>query len=314
MIQSNFIKFLFLFSIISVKLFSQQLPLNTQYIYNPIVINPAFSGISESSSIILMNRAQWKGFSEDEIATTSISADYILNNPKHGIGSMIYSDRTGAISLNGIDLMYSFKFPVFSDYNLSFGISTNLYQYVFDDNLFQTASYDPIISGEIHKKVNFDSNFGFLLYDDFLFFGGSIVNMIQSNVIDNYNNLSNPNQLIRNYYFFGGYNIFNKETKIGFEQSFLLKKTAFTDFQLDINIKTIFNDIFWLGAGYRNNNEIVGSLGFKYNRFSIVYSLDYNYGEIGSYSGPSHQFALIFYLKKGNNKDWKKDLNLIKDY
>ena len=110
MIQLNFIKFLFLFSIISVKLFSQQLPLNTQYIYNPIVINPAFSGISESSSIILMNRAQWKGFSEDEIATTSISADYILNNPKHGIGSMIYSDRTGAISLNGIDLMYSFKF------------------------------------------------------------------------------------------------------------------------------------------------------------------------------------------------------------
>ena len=314
MVKSNFLNLLLLFILFSVKLFSQQLPLNTQYIYNPLVINPAFCGISESSSIILMNRSQWKGFTDDEISTTSISADYLLNKPNHGIGSMIYSDRTGAISLNGIDLMYSFKFPVFFDYNLSLGISANLYQYIFDDNMFQTASYDPIINGEIHKKVNFDSNFGFLLYDDFLFLGGSIANMVQSNVLDNYDNLSSPNQLTRNYYFFGGFNIFNEETKIGFEQSFLLKKTAFTDFQLDINIKTIFNDIFWLGAGYRNNNEIVGLMGFKYNRFSIIYSLDYNYGEIGSYSGPSHQFALIFYLKKGYNKDWKTNKNLIKDY
>ena len=39
---------------ISDKLLSQQLPLNTQYNYKPIVNNPAFSGNSESSSIILI--------------------------------------------------------------------------------------------------------------------------------------------------------------------------------------------------------------------------------------------------------------------
>ena len=44
-----------------------------------MVINPSFCGISESSSIILMNRSQWKGFTEDEISTTSLSADYLLN-------------------------------------------------------------------------------------------------------------------------------------------------------------------------------------------------------------------------------------------
>ena len=169
MVRLNNNKLLIFCLLFSIKLFSQQLPLNSQYIYNPMVINPAFCGVTESSSVILMNRTQWQGFTDDEIGTTSLSADYLLNKQKHGLGSMLYSDRTGAISLNGLDFMYSFKFPVFLDYNLSLGISANIYQYIFDETMFEPASYDPIVSGEIHKKINFDSNFGFLLYDDFLF-------------------------------------------------------------------------------------------------------------------------------------------------
>ena len=211
----------FLFNcLFSFVVYSQQLPLNSQYIYNPLVINPAFSGISESSSIILMNRNQWTGFIDEPIRTTSISAHHALDNQKHGIGSLLFSDRTGAINIHGLDLMYSFKFPIFLNYNLSFGISGNLYQYVFDDTNFNIATFDPLISGEIHKKINFDSNFGFLLYDDFLFFGASVVNLIQSKVLNQ--NINEPNQFARNYYFFGGYNFTDKDTKIGFEQSFLL--------------------------------------------------------------------------------------------
>ena len=199
--------------------YAQQLPLNSQYIYNPLVINPSFAGISESSSIVLMNRNQWAGFVDDQILTTSVSAQQALNNQKHGVGALLFSDRTGAINIHGLDLMYSFKFPVFLDYNFSLGISANLYQYLFDDSDFNTAMYDPLISGQVHKKINFDSNFGFLFYDDFLFFGGSVVNLVQSKVLDN--ELTQPNQFARNFYFFGGYSFSDRESKIDFEQSFL---------------------------------------------------------------------------------------------
>ena len=67
--------------------YAQQLPLNSQYIYNPLVINPSFAGISESSSIVLMNRNQWAGFVDDQILTTSVSAHHALNNQKHGVGA-----------------------------------------------------------------------------------------------------------------------------------------------------------------------------------------------------------------------------------
>ena len=285
--------------------YAQQLPLNSQYIYNPLVINPSFAGISESSSIILMNRNQWAGFVDDQILTTSVSAHHALNNQKHGVGALLFSDRTGAINIHGLDLMYSFKFPVFLDYNFSLGISANLYQYLFDDSDFNTAMYDPLISGQVHKKINFDSNFGFLFYDDFLFLGGSVVNLVQSKVLDN--ELTQPNQFARNFYFFGGYSFSDRESKIDFEQSFLLKKTQFTDFQYDINLKTIFSDIFWLGAGYRSNKEVVGLFGFNYDKFSIIYSIDYNYGDIGNYSGASHEFSLVYYFRKGSNINWQKN-------
>ena len=296
--------FFFLF-FLSCFVYAQQLPLNSQYIYNPLVINPSFAGISESSSIVLMNRNQWAGFVDDQILTTSVSAHHALNNQSHGVGALLFSDRTGAINIHGLDLMYSFKFPIFLDYNFSLGISANLYQYLFDDSDFNTAMYDPLISGQVHKKINFDSNFGFLFYDDFLFLGGSVVNLVQSKVLDN--ELTKPNQFARNFYFFGGYSFSDRESKIDFEQSFLLKKTQFTDFQYDINLKTIFSDIFWLGAGYRSNKEVVGLFGFNYDRFSIIYSIDYNYGDIGNYSGASHEFSLVYYFRKGSNINWQKN-------
>jgi len=304
--------FFFLICLLGNFVYSQQLPLNSQYIYNPLVINPAFSGITESSSIILMNRNQWTGFVDEPIRTTSISAHHALNNQKHGLGSLLFSDRTGAINIHGLDLMYSFKFPIFLNYNLSLGISGNIYQYVFDDSNLNTATFDPILNGEIQKKINFDSNFGFLVYDDFLFFGASIVNLIQSKVLNQDTN--EPNQFARNYYFFGGYNFTDEVTKIGFEQSFLLKKTEFTDFQYDINLKAIFNNIFWLGAGYRSNDELIALFGFNYDKFSLIYSIDYNYGEIGNFSGASHEFSLVFYFRKGSNINWENNRILFENF
>ena len=43
---------------------AQQIPLHNQYVYNPLIINPAFAGVSAFSSFHLSTRSQWIGFSE----------------------------------------------------------------------------------------------------------------------------------------------------------------------------------------------------------------------------------------------------------
>ena len=112
---SNQIFFCFLFGVflfpnLSV---SQQLPLHNQYVYNPLIINPAFAGVSSISSFHLTTRSQWIGFSEG-INTLSFSGNYALSE-NQGVGGCVFQDNTGAISITGLELDYSFKFPMFLD-------------------------------------------------------------------------------------------------------------------------------------------------------------------------------------------------------
>ena len=286
---------------------SQQLPLHNQYIYNPIIINPAFAGVTSNSSICLSTRSQWIGFS-DGINTLSLSGNYALTE-NQGVGGNLFQDNTGSITITGIELDYSFKFPVFSDYNISLGLGLTPYQYLFNSDKVTGNLPDPTLDIS-EKKTSFDANFGVFIYNDFLFGGFSVLNMLQSSVIPSLND-EQPNQLVRHYYALAGYNYFDNSSKIGFEQTVLMRSTSYSRVQFDFNVKANFNDLFWVICGYRTNKELLAGFGIKYGRFAFIYSIDLNQGDIGRYANSSHEFGLVFYLnKKKDGFDWGNDLNL----
>jgi len=292
----------------------QQLPLHNQYVYNPIVINPAFAGVSALSHINLTNRNQWVGFA-DGIKTLSLSGNYALTD-QHGVGGLLFQDNTGAIRITGLQLDYSFKFPLFLDYSMSLGLGLVPYQYLYDANQVNPNTpgtldnpYDPVLDVS-DKTISFDMNFGMFMYSDFLFAGVSVLNLIQSSTIPSFDD-SAPNQLVRHYYALVGYHYFNDASKIGVEQTVLMRSTAYSGVQFDFNIKTDFNDSFYLLCGYRTNKEILAGFGIKYGKFGFVYNIDINYGEIGEYSNSSHELGLIYYLNNTRNLfNWNRDLNL----
>ena len=184
----------------------QQLPLHNQYVYNPIVINPAFVGVSAVSHFNLTTRSQWIGFSEG-IKTISFSGNYALTE-NQGVGGVLFQDNTGAISITGLELDYSFKFPVFLDYNMSLGVGLVPYQYLYDSNQVIFNDPEDATLDLSQKSTSFDVNFGMFLYSDFLFAGFSVLNLVQSSTIPSLEG-ADPNQLIRHYYGLIGYNYFN---------------------------------------------------------------------------------------------------------
>ena len=133
-----------------------------------------------------------------------------------------------------------------------------------------------------------------------------LVSIIES--LDN----NEPNQLKRHYFGFIGYNYFNQNSKVGFEQTLLMRNTSYSNVQFDFNIKTNFNDVFWLMCGYRTNKELLAGVGLKYGSFLLMYTVDFNQGDIGIYSNSSHEFGLVFSIgKKNADIDWKKNINLL---
>tara|TARA_B100001142_G_scaffold324770_1_gene377084 strand:+ start:4527 stop:5477 length:951 start_codon:yes stop_codon:yes gene_type:complete len=287
----------------------QQLPLHNQYVYNPTIINPAFAGVSAVSHINLTTRSQWVGFSEG-IKTTSLSGNHAFNE-NHGIGGVLFQDNTGAISITGLELDYSFKFPVFLDYNMSLGLGLFPYQYFYDASEVEFNDPNDNTLDLSDKATSFDVNFGLFLYNDLVFAGVSVLNMIQSSNIESLEGSEDPNQLVRHYYGIIGYNYFNDASDMGIEQSVLLRSTSSSGLQFDFNLKANFNESFFLLSGYRTNQELLAGFGVKYGKFAFMYNIDINLGSIGEVSNSSHELGLIFYLNnKTNVLDWGNDLNL----
>mgnify|MGYP003380329886 FL=1 len=68
---------------------------------------------------------------------------------------------------------------------------------------------------------------------------------------------------------------------------------------MDLNLNVLFKDRFWLGAGYRTGDAVVGMVEFQINRmFRAGYAYDMNTSKLRHYNGGSHEVMLGIDLGK----------------
>ena len=127
------------------------LPIYSDYLTdNYYLIHPSMAGIGNANKIRLTLRQQW--FGQDEAPKlTTLSINGRIGESSSGIGGIIYSDKNGFHSQNGVYLTYAHHL-MFSrnpiDLNmLSFGLSIGVIQYKLDETSFLSQGFDPIIGG-----------------------------------------------------------------------------------------------------------------------------------------------------------------------
>ena len=78
-----------------------------------------------------------------------------------------------------------------------------------------------------------------------------------------------------------------------FEPSILVKYMQPNITQLDIGLKTEYNDRLWAGVNYRTNGDIATLFGYNIgDRFIIGYSYDIVNSNLNDYSSSTHEFLL----------------------
>jgi type IX secretion system PorP/SprF family membrane protein len=85
---------LLLIVISGVTVFAQQDPLYSQYMMNPFIINPAYSGMTTDLNASVMYRKQWAGF-EGSPVTFNANAHMALSGNKMGAGLIVLQDQIG---------------------------------------------------------------------------------------------------------------------------------------------------------------------------------------------------------------------------
>ena len=160
--------------------------------------------------------------------------------------------------------------------------------------------------GEIVNLVP-DATFGFNIYnEDNWYLGASVPQLLNSELIltDDNDNVTLDANLARHINVMGLYNVeLNYYWDI---QPSILFKSVLDQSQLDIGLKTIYNDNLWIGMDYRNNGDISALLGFFIqDRYIVGYSYDILNSELADYSSGSHEFMLAIKLKTTSPKELK---------
>lgn len=119
-IKSNAIILLHLASVT----YAQQDAQFTQYMYNTILINPAYAGSRGTTNIFALHRTQWVGL-EGAPTTNTVSVNTPIAGTNLGIGISVVNDRIGPSEENNFAIDLSYSIPTSERYKLSFGLKAS---------------------------------------------------------------------------------------------------------------------------------------------------------------------------------------------
>lgn len=257
---------------------------------NGFLLNPAMAGSVDYAPIRLTARQQWSGIT-DAPATFALSGHTPLSNNTMGVGGYIFSDRFGPISTTGVQASYSYHLSLSGETKLALGLSFSAFQFKMDESMLNLIEdSDNAITGAVETTFVPDANFGAFLYNEKYFVGFSAQQLIQFG-IQLGDNVQNSNQMVRHYFLTGGYT-FNVGEKFQIQPSLLLKGTERSPFQVDINLKAIYQKHYWIGVSYRTQDAIIGIVGVKVDKYYIGYAFDYTMSNISNYTTGSHEILI----------------------
>jgi type IX secretion system PorP/SprF family membrane protein len=285
---------LFILLLVPLNLAGQLAPVTSQYVLNPLSINPAYAGNRGSLNIALFYRRQWTGITGAP-ETMNLAADAPFLDSKLGLGLIITNDKIGVTKETHIITNYSYKINM-NKGSLSFGLGAGLMT-------TNTAWSDLVVLDQ--GDENFLSNSKVFVVPDFTFgiyythnnyFGGlSIPKLLgyKFNYDKNKYTISfDPGKY--NYLLNAGY-IYTLSQKINLFPSVLLTISPGQKLLFDLNAYVSLNDKIWTGLSYRNNRSLGALIQFAINnQLKAAYTYDFDFGTLGHYSNGSHEIMIRY--------------------
>ena len=285
---------------------AQQFPLFSNYIINGYIYNPAVIGQNEHIDARGTFRSQWLGLT-GQPQTEVVMLNGRIGKTGFNLGGNFYNDVAGKLKKTGASAMLAYTKKLGAKSNLSIGLTGGFFRINVLDEVFVQHVDDPTLMGA-QKGMNIpDLSMGiYFKQQDGFFAGFSVPQLYRKKLLfDPALNLENPSALVRHYYGLAGYTLKINE-KMKLEPSTMLKISPGVSPQVDISIKGIFNNMFWVGGSYRTEDAVVAMAGIEYPKWYAAYSYDVTTSQLRNVSSGSHEVTLGVRFG-GKCKDEDKD-------
>ena len=265
----------------------------TQYMYNTMMINPAYAGSRDCTSIFALYRNQWVGL-DGAPKTASLSFHTPFEEKHIGIGAGIYHESIGPQSTNVVDVDFSYTLE-FDESKLAFGLKAAAGFYNFDRNKLNLlypadASFDG-------KENIFLPNIGagVYYYGEKYYVGFSIPYLLDTKTFSKTDErkIADVNEK-QHYNLMGGY-VFDLSSDFKFKPAALMKVVSGSPLQVDLSANFMYDDRFVLGAAYRWSAAVSAMAGFQIDRnWFIGYAFDWETTKLSKYNNGSHEIFLRY--------------------
>ncbi len=276
----------------------------SQYMFNQLLINPAYAGTHSYGSASVLHRSQWVSF--DNSPTSQVASVESPIGKKLGAGLIVTNDSHGIIDELSFSGNIGYKFNLTASTKLSLAARLGLSSYSANfGNVDVWDANDPIYSST-NLKNKFVPKFGFgaYVYDEKWYAGLSVPTIISPSDDKLLLTPTSDTYFEQHYYLSGGY-VFNLNPILDFRPSILVKYQNAAPVELDINASFLLNQKLWLGVGYRTGDALIGMVEYNFTkRLRAGYAYDFTTTDIRNYSKGSHEIMIA--LDFGENLLIKK--------
>ena len=269
---------------------AQQDPMFTQYMFNGLVLNPAYAGIHETISLSAGTRIQWTGTGSEKPFTNTFSAHAPIQD-KLAMGVSFTDDQIGRTNRDRLNLSLAYRIPLGLG-KLSFGLSGGMMAYNLDAYSASEVGdpNDPLNASYTATKPEVGA--GLMYYTDIFFLGVSTNNLINNNVRNNEASYFRAKQ---HFFAYAGYVITINEFMM-LKPNVLLKYVDGSPVQVDLNANALFNNRFGLGVSYRSLDafSLIAEIRFPQPYLSVGYSYDMVHTDLFSQQFGTHELTLNY--------------------
>ncbi len=296
---------IFLFCISAEICVAQQDPQYSQYMFNQLVINPAYAGSKDALSAVADVRQQWVSM-PGAPQTGTISMHGPLPFKSVGIGGHMVYENIGPATWAAAYADYAYRIKIKTG-KLSLGLSTGAVNYNFRTNEMLYKNSGEVFPNQYPgPKTTFDVSTGLYYYTRTFFFGASATHLTAPKLYDaNFNSTSATGVTTTSKMFFNLQPHIFIYTGKAFEinENFIVNpsimiKAIQNNLQtpsIDINCNFLLKQVLWVGVSGRLGYGFAGLIQYYVNpNFKIGYCYDMGLNKIGTYGQSTHEIVLSY--------------------
>jgi type IX secretion system PorP/SprF family membrane protein len=281
--------------------YTQQNPLFTQYMFNGLVLNPAYSGSHESLTTTAAVRSQWNGI-KGAPQTQVASLHSPLKFSRSAAGAVFVHDKVSVINQYMFYGTYAYRIPVSKNAKLAVGGQAGVTYYqanLSDLNIItQNGQSDPTFA-QNETRLLPNLGIGVYFYSKRSYIGLSLPTLINNrwNDQDAYTQARQ-----KRHYFLSAGHVFPIAANLKLKPNVLLKWVEGGAFQYDLNANMLLHEIVWVGFSYRLKDSVDGLLELNIsNHLSVGYSYGYPISALASAQTGTHEVVLNYRINRNKH-------------